>query len=126
MNNNKPDYYIETFWLDFKVTMYNFYSQNNIKFCRPIDLWSNQLNILQKKEEYNLIQDKIRNFMSLYAIDLMKYNNLYHTGILVTNISRWDKISVKYNFEKSNSKYHNIIFLLLDIYNSIMDYQNVK
>lgn len=123
---DKPDYYIENFWLDLKVTMKNFYEQNNIKNERPINLWSFELNTLQKKEDYNTIQNNIRNYMSLYAIDLMKFNDLYHTGILITNIKRWDKLSTKYNFEQSESKYHNIIFLLLDIYNCIMDYSNIE
>lgn len=123
---DKPDYYIEKFWLDLKVTMKNFYEQNNIKNERPINLWSFELNTLQKKGDYNTIQNNIRNYMSLYAIDLMKFNDLYHTSILITNIKRWDKLSTKYNFEQSESKYHNIIFLLLDIYNCIMDYSNIE
>lgn len=123
---DKPDYYIENFWLNFKVIMKNFYEQNNIRNERPIHLWSYELNTLQKKEDYNTIQNNIRNYMSLYAIDLMKFNDLYHTGILITNIKRWDKLSTKYNFEQSESKYHNIIFLLLDIYNCIMDYHSIE
>ena len=39
-------------------------------------------------------------------------------GILVTNIKRWNELSTKYNFN-SPEKYVNMIFLLIDIYNTL-------
>lgn len=126
MNPDKPDYYIEQFWLFFKKSMYNYYGANNL---RPIKLWCKQLNKLQQEENYNEIENKIRNYISLYAIDLMRNLNRYHMGILIANIKRWNAISDNYNFEKTDSKYHNIIFLLIDIYQSLLktdlDYSNI-
>jgi hypothetical protein len=116
--SNKPDFLIEDFWLSFKKSMVNFYENKSYK--RPIQFWSSELNRLQNKQKYELIENNIRNYISLYAIDLMKYNNTYNTDILITNVKRWNKISKKYNFDKSDSMYHNIIFLLLDIYKILM------
>lgn len=116
--SNKPDFLIEEFWLSFKKSMENFYENKSYK--RPIEFWSSELNKLQDKQKYELIENKIRNYISLYAIDLMKYNNTYDTDILISNVKRWNKISKKYNFDKSDSMYHNIIFLLLDIYKILM------
>ncbi len=115
---NKPDYFIEEFWYSFKGSMKNFYRNKTLQ--RPIDLWSSQLNILQKKEKYGKIENKIRNYISLYAIDLMRDMDNYQMGILITNIKRWNKISNNYNFSDSESEYHNIIFLLVDIYKTLM------
>jgi hypothetical protein len=117
MNPDKPDYHIENFWLFFKKSMYNYYGEDNL---RPINLWCEQLNNLQKEENYNEIENKIRNYISLYAIDLIRNLDRYHMGILIANIKRWNAISNNYNFEKTDSKYHNIIFLLIDIYQSLL------
>jgi hypothetical protein len=122
--DEKPDYYIEEFWLNFKDSMINFYQKKHI--TRPIRYWSSELNKLQQLKLYDEIQNKIRNYISLYAIDLMKDNNKYNTDILITNIKRWNKIADKYNFEKEDSFYHNIIFLLLDIYKILMYDFNVN
>lgn len=119
----KPDYYIEQFWINLKKSMINFY--NNKSYKRPINFWSEELNKLQSFKKYDIIEKKIRDYISLYAIDLMKDNNTYNTDILNTNIKRWGKIANKYNFEKDDSIYHNIIFLLLDIYRVIMRDDNI-
>jgi hypothetical protein len=57
--------------------------------------------------------------MSLYAIDLLRNNSDYHIGILKTNIKRWNVISTS-RFEFCDSKYINIVFLLLDLYDSLI------
>lgn len=118
MNDNKPDFFIETFWLDFKKSMINFYEYYNIK--RPINIWSDKLNLLQKSESYDKIEKNIRDFISLYAIDVMRKRQVYHMGILITNIKRWNKLSIKYNFcNDEKIKYFNIIFLLIDLFDNI-------
>ena len=116
---DKPDYEIEQFWFGLKNSMNNFYEQKNI-LNRPIKLWSTNLNNLQKKEKYDMIEKNIRNYISLYGIDVMKTNEMYHFGILKTNIKRWNKISKHYNFIKLDSKkYYNIIFFIIDIYETL-------
>jgi hypothetical protein len=114
------DYFIEQFWLDFKKSMNNFYSEiNSSNYNRPINYWSNKLNELQKTKEYNLIEINIRDYMSLYAIDLLRTFSLYHTGILITNIKRWNTIAINSKFEMNTEhKYINIVFLLIDIFNT--------
>ncbi len=78
MNKNNEDYMIEEFWISFKKSMLNFYNEINI-LSRPIISWSNKLNELQKNKEYMLIESNIRDYMSLYAIDLLRHNAYYHT-----------------------------------------------
>lgn len=117
---NKPDYEIEKFWYGLKNSMINFYRNKNIK--RPINNWSNKLNILQSKEQYEEIEENIRNYISLYGIDVMRHMEIYHLNILKTNIKRWNVISTQFGFVKLNSKkYYNIIFLLIDIYEKLYD-----
>ncbi len=113
-----PDYLIEEFWFLFKTSMNNFYNSIsiNININRPIKYWSDNLNKLQKNKDYQHIEINIRDYMSLYAIDLLRYNSNYHTGILISNIKRWNNISTS-RFEMCDVKYINIVFLLLDIYN---------
>lgn len=117
LNQLDPDFHIEDFWYGFKQSMINFYYLIK-KYDFKINEWSNILNILKKNKEYNQIESNIREYMSYYAFDLIKYGETtYHYEILVTNIKRWNKISNLYNFE--NSTKHNkilIIFLIfLDI-----------
>jgi hypothetical protein len=122
MNINE-DYMIEEFWLDLKKSILNFYHDFKI-LSRPVDIWSNKLNDLQKKKEYILIESNIRDYMSLYAIDLLRNNSCYHIHILITNIKRWNTIAKnnsKFDIQ-SDCKYINIVFLLIDLYNII----NVK
>ena len=102
MNKDDPDFEIEEFWLGFKKSMINFYEDNNI---RPIQYWSNNLNNFQSKKMYNNIEDCIKKYISLYAIDVLKVSNSYNIGILHSNIKRWNRISKKYCFndDKRNS-----------------------
>ena len=112
-----PDYHIEEFWLAFKTSMLNFYNQYTTTYnSRPIVFWSDTLNKLQKNKDYQHIETNIRDYMSLYAIDLLRYNANYHIGILISNIKRWNVISNR-RFDMCDIKYINIVFLLLDIYN---------
>lgn len=112
-----PDYHIEEFWIAFKTSMFNFYNQYTTTYnSRPIMFWSDNLNKLQKNKDYQSIETNIRDYMSLYAIDLLRYNAHYHIGILISNIKRWNIISNR-RFDMCDVKYINIVFLLLDIYN---------
>jgi hypothetical protein len=125
-----PDHYIEEFWLNFKQSMNNFYgdSKHNydkmlnspLKLYRPIIQWSNKLNELQKNQDYDLIEINIRDFISLYAIDVLRTLSNYHMNILITNIKRWNAISNKIGkFEICEVKYINVVFLLIDLYNTL-------
>ena len=120
---SKPDYHIEQFWLGLKDSMTNFYFNKTLK--RPISKWSDNLNELQNNENYEDIEKNIRNYISLYGIDVMRHMEIYHLGILKTNIKRWNNISKKYGFTKMETKkYYNIIFLLIDIYEKL--YENIS
>jgi hypothetical protein len=127
--NIKPiDYEIEQFWLGLKKSMMNFYDGyykvSNISIKRPIDKWSNELNLLQKEQKYDEIESSIIKKITLYAMDLLRYNDSYNIRILTSNIRRWDNISRKYKFyerfyngKNTELKPCNIVFILVDIYN---------
>lgn len=116
----KIDYEIEQFWFSLKKSMINLYDTSLFK--RPIDKWSDNLNNLQKKADYNSIERHIIYYISLYAYDLMRLNDNYHINILSTNIKRWDKICIKNKiYCERNNKYINLTFVLLNIYEYLMD-----
>ena len=119
MSENNPDFEIEEFWLGFKTSMLNVYKDNNL---RPIKYWSDNLNNFQSKKMYNNIEDCIKKYISLYAIDVLKVSDSYNIGILHSNIKRWNRISKKYCFNDDNEiVYDNIIFLLVDLFRTIYD-----
>ena len=114
LNKKDPDYHIEYFWYGFKQSMINFYYSIN-KDYNHISLWSEKLNNLKNNKEYNNIESEIRDYMSYYSFDLIKYSvSSYHDEILITNIKRWNKISNLFNFIQSTE--HNKILLLFKIY----------
>ena len=112
---NDPDYDVENFWLSFKNSMNNFYIISNIP-PRPIKQWSDELNIWKSLKHYAEIEYNIKNYISLYALDIMRINSNYHYRILMTNITRWNNISKNFNYNNNKLKYDNIVFLLLDLY----------
>ena len=118
LNKLDPDYAIEEFWYGFKNAMKNFYTAKNIP-PRNIKRWSENLNMLKISKNYDQIEINIRNYMSLYALDVMKYetNSSYNGNILNTNIKRWNLISINNNFTISEK--HNNILLLFDVFYSI-------
>ena len=118
--SGNPDKKIEEFWLLYKQSMINYYT-NQKCISRPIKEWSEKLNYYQSKKNYTEIEKHILNYISLYAIDLMRDNNGYHMNILITNIKRWKRLSKSYNTIIKENSYYNIIFLLIDIYKSIMN-----
>jgi hypothetical protein len=117
LNPNDQDYQIELFWYGFKAAMYNFLQSYRIS-TNHIEEWSITLNDLKKDKKYDDIESHIRDYMAQYALQLSRQiNSNYHDQILISNIKRWDKISNKYKFRKSE-KYNKII-LLFYIYNEI-------
>lgn len=111
--DKQVDYDIEQFWLGFKISFENFYLNKDIS--RPIQLWSDNLNNLQKSSAYEEIEHSITKYISLFAIDLMRANDSYNINILTTNIKRWDRISKRYKiFDKKED--YNLITTLLYIY----------
>lgn len=106
------DYEMEQFYIGFRDSMRNFYSRHS--FTRPLNQWSDKLNMLQSQKRFTEIRETIIKIISLYATDLMRTNDGYNAGILDTNIKRWNKITGE---NISNS---NVVFVLLNIYNTLM------
>ncbi len=124
LNPNDPDYFIEEFWYGFKNSMVNFYQYIKKNYDHII-VWSDNLNKLKSLKNYNQIESTVRDYITLYSFDLIKYSNTnYHDEILITNIKRWNKISTKFvcvfNFynKKTNTKSptDSKILLLFKIY----------
>ena len=119
-----PDHDIEVFWLNVKQSILNFYSQHKL-IQRPVEKWSNTLNLLQKDKKYKEIEHKIMQYLSLYSIDLLRLGNQYYINILMTNLKRWDKLTDKYKFfdkddTDDNNKETNIALILLEIVYSLL------
>ena len=111
LNNSDPDYFIEDFWLGFKQSMVNFYRIIDIENLL-IPEWSYKLNKLKNEKKYDDIECNIRNYISLYSYDLIKYSkSIYHDEILITNIKRWNNISKQFNFE--SEEYNKILLFFL-------------
>lgn len=116
LNKEDPDYQIEDFWYGLKNSMTNFNKKCGLK-DRNINLWSDKLNKYKENKNYSLIEESIKEYITLYAIDVMEneeFDECFHSSILLTNIKRWNKISNKFHFGNSE-KYKNII-VLFDAY----------
>ncbi len=117
LNPLDPDYHIEEFWYSFKHSIINFY----ISIRKPyehIHNWSSLLNSLKKEKKYLEIEKNILEFMGIYALELMKNKNtLYYDEILITNIKRWNKLSIKFNFSTSinHTKIIHLFFVIKEI-----------
>ena len=115
------DYELEEFYLNFKQSMVNFYINHTFK--RPIDDWSARLNKLQGFKNYKEIHKVITKIISLYAIDLMRVCDYYNSGILDTNIKRFNRITINIdNLEKIDND-TSIVFLLFNIFKSLLKTQ---
>jgi hypothetical protein len=114
LNTLEIDYELEEFYTNFKQSMKNFYSDHSFK--RPLEEWSSKLNNLKKNKKYSEIQGCIINIISLYAIDLMRTGDSYNGGILITNIKRFNRISIKNTIIQKIDFNTNLVFLLLNIF----------
>lgn len=120
-SNESPDAHIEEFWLGLKSSMINFYKWSS-QISRPIDAWSQRLNFLQSQKKYDQIERCILNYLSSYSLDMMRYGNRYHADILETNIRRWNRLSLLYNFHFKNETNH--VLTLFEIFVKNMERDN--
>mgnify|MGYP005632539197 CR=1 FL=1 len=111
------DYELEEFYINFKQSMINFYKKHT--FTRPLNNWSQRLNLYKDKKQYQYIQKLIIKIISLYAIDLMRTKDEYNAGILITNIKRFNKITITNTKIEKIDFNSNIVFLLLNIFSSL-------
>lgn len=121
------DHDIEQFWLSFKQSMLNFYGISEHRILRrPIEKWSDNLNELQREKRYTDIEETIKHYISLYAMDLIRCCSHYHINILNTNIKRWNKVAANHKCLHENDKktYFNCVFMLLDICCMLMGQDN--
>ena len=124
MNQSEDDYELEEFYNGFKTSMKNFYRSHT--FNRPIEIWSERLNNFKKKEEYSNLQKLIIKIISLYAIDIMRVGDIYNGGILITNIKRFNRITIKNTKLDTINFETNIVFLLLNIFTILSKKDNTN
>lgn len=119
-----PDYELELFWSTYKCSLENFYRSYK-QFKRPLRYWYDELNFYKKKCNYDIIQKKIFDYLTLHMIDVIKSMDLYHSQILKTNFNRYIKLCEKI-------KFHNFVdeVIRLDvifrIYYSIVNKKDVS
>ena len=90
----KPDYDLEQYWYQIKQSMINFYRDVPNLIRRPIEVWSNELNLLQLEKRYKQIEKSIYRIHILYMLDLVKAHHLYHAYLFHTNLNRWNSICI--------------------------------
>lgn len=111
---------LENFWLSFKNSMVNFYSIYK-QLSRPVEHWTKSLNDLQFDKNYVEIANNIQNYITLYSMDVMRINDIYHSRILLTNVKRFNKICNDEEWIKSAQNNNVfIINILLDIYENMI------
>lgn len=126
LNKNDPDYQIEDFWYGFKKSMINFYRHYEIEHNK-IEEWSNLLNNYKNKKQYELIEASIKDYISFYAIDIMRYDdfeNKNFSNILLKNIKRWKEISNKFHFGDSDK--NKKIYMLFEAFNCVKSKEDEK
>jgi len=122
MNPADPDYMIELYWYGFKQSMINFYITIPKKYDH-IALWSSTLNHYKSQKDYNNIELCIRDFMSFYSFDLIKYSkkDTFHNNIFIKNIKRWNDISESMNFNTSIKHSKIVILFMLYLHLKVLD-----
>ena len=124
INLQDQDAEIALFGYSFKEAMNNCSKSLHINFInhnqKNIVDWSYNLNLLKKEKKYNEIETNIKNYISMYALDLIMYSySLYHDAILIVNIKRWNKLSNKYNF--NNKDMYDIRIILFNIFYTLKE-----
>ena len=92
-----PDYELELFWSTYKCSLENFYKGYK-QYKRPLKYWYDELNFYKRKCNYNIIQKKIFDYLTLHMIDVIKSMDTYHSQILKTNFNRYIKLCEKIKF----------------------------
>jgi hypothetical protein len=92
-----PDYELELFWSTYKCSLENFYKSYK-QFTRPLKYWYDDLNFHKRKNNYDKIQKKIFDYLTLHMIDVIKSMDAYHSQILKTNFNRYIKLCEKVKF----------------------------
>ena len=109
IQSDLPDKHIEEFWYGLKKSILNVFYTIQLEIPFSIDDMSDELNQLQKQQNYSMIEKNIRNNIDLFCFYYMKLGiSTYDSNILLSNIKRWNNISKKYSFhEKSDIRHIN-------------------
>ncbi len=110
MNNttNTNNEVIKQFWQEAGQSMMgNFYRRYNI-FERPIDDWNKHIKALTTGPED--LQETIQDYLTLFAIDVLRRQCTYTIGILGSNLKRWHLL------HQGNG---NIVFFLVELHQTL-------
>ena len=116
IDSDDPDNLMENIWFTIKCPMRKFYSTNKI---RNVEIWSSILNNLKLNKQYDDIANKITKYFMIFMVDFMEsyknheYNyNYFYGNIILKNIKRWEKESIKFKIDNNNyNNYINIVSL---------------
>lgn len=117
-----PDKHIEDVWIGIKTAVTNTFSQLQIDKTIDLNKVSENLNTLQAKKDYSMIEKTI-----LYTLSdicrqfIINKIDVYNCHILDVQIKRWNKVTNKYQFfEKHDIRYILENCILFYIYYKIL------
>lgn len=118
MNDNCPDHYFEAYWVNFKNFILNVSKLSPIvtKSGIEIDKWVETLNRLKLEHKYVDIERQIEKYIATTGWLTLKYSNLYHIDIFITQLKRWQDVpslSVDEEVKKKN-KISKIYFVTIN------------
>lgn len=117
-----PDKHIEDVWIGIKTAVNNTFFQLQIDKTIDLNIVSENLNTLQAKKDYAMIEKTI-----LYTLSdicrqfIINKIDVYNCHILDVQIKRWNKVTNKYQFfEKHDIRYILENCILFYIYYKIL------
>lgn len=112
-NNNINSNSLKQFWQEVVVqSMGNFYQRYNGGLERPILQWDAHVKTLNDQEDLQDLQETIHEYLTLFAIDVLRRQCTYTLGILVSNLKRWHLLT-------SSSSQGHIVFFLVELYQTL-------
>lgn len=112
LNSDKPDNKLEFFWLTFKDSIQNYLSESELTDLAEV---SDNLNILQRQERYNEIEEFIKLHIERIGYGMMSKNDNYRLSHLETNLRRWNKLTGNEIYPQNNTFY-----TLLQVYQNLL------
>lgn len=126
---NLPDKDIEIFWYSWKNAICNAFKKNDKVINQfKLEIYSDNLNMLQENNDYIAIQQIIQTYLERHAILCIEnYIDSYNCNIVNTHLNRWSKLTKKSN-KLTNNKLRdsNYNFKLFSLYLIILNEKTIQ